>query len=85
MKNVIKRLKLVLVIGMITMPTILMARDPLGDSTIGGGDPNPYPQNDAELPFDGGVSLLVAAGIGYGLKKVYDKRKAEKDSQALEN
>lgn len=29
-------------------------------------------------PFDGGVSLLVAAGIGYGVKKVYDKRKGEK-------
>jgi len=26
-------------------------------------------------PIDGGISLLVAAGIGYGAKKVRDARK----------
>lgn len=26
-------------------------------------------------PIDGGVSLLVAAGIGYGAKKVHEMRK----------
>ncbi len=26
-------------------------------------------------PFDGGVTLLVAAGLAYGLKKAYDRRK----------
>ena len=26
-------------------------------------------------PIDGGISLLVAAGIGYGVKKVKDARK----------
>ena len=35
---------------------------------------------DVGVPFDGGLSLLVAAGIGYGIKKAYDKRKKEKDS-----
>jgi len=34
-----------------------------------GGDP------DMAVPIDGGVSLLVAAGIAYGAKKAYDKRK----------
>ena len=28
-----------------------------------------------KAPFDGGLSLLVAAGISTGLKKAYDKRK----------
>ena len=53
---------------MITIPTILMAQpDEPGD---GGTVP--------DVPFDGGISLLVAAGIGYGLKKANDKKKAEK-------
>jgi len=33
---------------------------------------------DVEVPFDGGISLLVAAGIGYGVKKAREKRKADK-------
>lgn len=28
-----------------------------------------------EIPIDGGVSLLAAAGVAYGVKKVRDKRK----------
>jgi len=34
-------------------------------------------------PIDGGISLLVAAGIGYGAKKVHAARKKAK--QAEEN
>ena len=28
-----------------------------------------------DTPIDGGLSLLVAAGIGYGAKKLYNKKK----------
>jgi len=35
-----------------------------------GGDPD-------EIPIDGGLSLLVAAGVAYGAKKAYDKRKKD--------
>ncbi len=28
-------------------------------------------------PIDGGLSLLLAAGGAYGLKKIYDKRKKD--------
>ena len=35
----------------------------------------PNPGEDPDAPIDGGVSLLVAAGIGYGIKKVKDNRK----------
>ncbi len=35
----------------------------------------PDPDGDPDAPIDGGVSLLVAAGIGYGIKKVRDNRK----------
>lgn len=40
----------------------ILAQDPFGD-----------PPDDT--PIDGGLSLLVAAGIGYGAKKIKDKRK----------
>jgi hypothetical protein len=36
-----------------------------------GGDPDP----GQGVPFDGGLSLLIAAGVGYAAKKGYDKRK----------
>lgn len=38
-----------------------------------GGDP---PNNDA--PLDGGLSVLIAAGVGYGIKKVRDNRQSRK-------
>lgn len=36
--------------------------------------PDPGDDPDA-VPIDGGLSLLIAAGLGYGAKKVYDARK----------
>jgi hypothetical protein len=38
------------------------------------------PGDDPDAPIDGGVSLLVAAGIGYGAKKVYEARKKRKEA-----
>lgn len=35
----------------------------------GFGDPPP------DVPVDGGLSLLIAGGIGYGMKKLREKRK----------
>ena len=37
------------------------------------GDPGEDP--DAPVPVDGGVVLLIAAGVGYGVKKVNEQRK----------
>lgn len=45
----------------------------LSKAQIGDFDPGGDP--DVPVPFDGGISLLVAAGIGYGVKKAYAKRK----------
>ena len=33
------------------------------------------PPCDLPVPLDGGISLLIAAGIGYGAKKLHDHRK----------
>jgi len=35
----------------------------------------PEEPNDVIVPLDGGLSLLVAAAVGYGSKKMYDARK----------
>jgi hypothetical protein len=45
------------------LPAIVHAQPGFGDDV-----------ND--VPVDGGLSLLVAAGIGYGAKKLRNKRKA---------
>jgi hypothetical protein len=37
---------------------------------------------DNQVPIDGGAGILVAAGVAYGIKKVYDKRKQNKISEA---
>ena len=39
-------------------------------------DPDPPPRTD--VPFDGGLSLIAAAGIAYAAKKGHDKRKMKK-------
>ena len=40
-------------------------------SGYGGGDPD-------SAPIDGGLSLLIAGGVGYGMKKVRERRKGDK-------
>ena len=35
------------------------------------------PGTDPDVPIDGGISLLLAAGVGYGIKKVRDNRGAK--------
>jgi hypothetical protein len=47
------------------LPTLAIAQDGFGDE-IG------------DVPVDGGLSLLVAAGLGYGAKKLRENRKKEK-------
>lgn len=41
-------------------------------------DPPPPPTDPIDTPIDGGVSLLLAAGIGYGLKRVKNARNENK-------
>ncbi|MBR7951183.1 hypothetical protein KBK19_14605 [Microvirga sp. STR05] len=41
----------------------------------GSGGPEPDPQQPTAVPIDGGASLLLAAGVGFGLKKLRDQRR----------
>lgn len=53
---------------------------PLSGSAQLGDD---FVDPDAPVPIDGGVSILVAAGIGYGIKKANDQRKKNKSVTLL--
>jgi len=58
----IKTLSILIFILMLCLPAIVHAQ--LDDP---GGDP--------AAPIDGGLSILLAAGVGYGVKKIRDSRK----------
>ena len=34
-----------------------------------------FSSGDPDAPLDGGVSILIAAGVGYGIKKANDSKK----------
>jgi hypothetical protein len=44
------------------------------------------PGNDdpVNAPIDGGVSLLIAAGVAYGANKAYRHQKKNKDVQSMD-
>ena len=62
-KNIILITGLLLVVVSI-LPFFAMAQDP-------GGGP--------DVPIDGGLSLLLAAGAAYGVKKYRNSKKKEED------
>ena len=48
--------------------SVCSAQEGPGGTDVGNPD-------DVNVPFDGGVSILVAAGIGYGARKAYTAKK----------
>jgi len=48
----------------------------IGVAQPGSGDGDP---TDPDAPIDGGISILLAAGVGYGIKKANDQRKRNKE------
>lgn len=45
--------------------------DPTDGGELGG---------ETGVPFDGGVSMLLVAAVGYGAKKAYDTRKKDEEA-----
>jgi hypothetical protein len=39
---------------------------------------------DPAIPFDGGLSLIIAAGVAYAAKKGYDKKNKQKQNNEIE-
>lgn len=69
-----KRLYILIIAGIIFCLGISLQTSAQGDPSC-----DPLPGSPESCPIDGGLSLLIAAGIGIGAKKAYDKRK--KDSR----
>jgi len=71
---------LILFLGVITLDCIAGPFDGGGECPPGcmGVYPNCDPCDDPAIPLDGGVSLLIAAGVGLAGKKAYDFRKNKK-------
>ena len=63
--------KIILIVSIFMISSLVM---PLNSSAQ--GDPGCDPL-DPSCPIDGGLSLLIAAGIGIGAKKAYEKKKKE--------
>jgi len=54
------------------LPVLVHAQAPLPGDTV-----------DVDVPIDGGLSILLAAGVGYGVKKFNDKKK-KKNTDSLD-
>ena len=74
-KNMFKPMLLALLV--LSLSTNVSAQPDPGPPPVGGGGGLPS-DPDAEVPFDGGLSILLAAGAGYGAKKAIERRKALK-------
>lgn len=61
----------ILLFAMNILPQISFAQDPPGGPT------------DPDAPIDGGVSLLVAAGVGYGIKRVRDHKREKNKANII--
>ncbi len=72
--NSVKLLALALIMGVFVTAVSVNAQSPADDPGIGGpGSPGNGPSGDGSpvVPFDGGMSLMLAAsGIAYASKKV---------------
>jgi hypothetical protein len=69
-KNIIK---LSLIIFIVFMPFVSIIAQPQGPG--GGGGPSGCWPPGLCVPIDGGISFLIAAGLGLGAKKILDARK----------
>jgi predicted metal-dependent HD superfamily phosphohydrolase len=71
MKKYFKQILLLSVIMLVLcfIPSLLYAQ------------PDPGADPDAVVPIDGGLSILAAAGVAYGVKKIREYRKKPQEKQ----
>jgi len=65
--------QVVLLVWACLLPIILIAQPPGFD------------QDTNDVPIDGGLSILLAAGIGYGIKRKFKKKKMLKKNKPATN
>jgi hypothetical protein len=70
-----KKLKLILVLfAIMALPLLSLSDVPPPPNGTGGGGPGGG-GTPVGAPIDGGVGILLALGLAYGGKKLYDVRK----------
>jgi hypothetical protein len=75
-----KKIKLLLVLlAFFTLPFISFP-DPPGPPGSGTGQGNGGGPNPVGAPVDGGLGILLALGLGYGGKKLYNARKSKQEN-----
>ena len=70
MKKAPKLLILVFTTLLFSMPMVTFAQEDDSDTCTGPDCAGVPGTNDVATPFDGGVSILVAFGVVYGIKKM---------------
>jgi hypothetical protein len=55
--------KTIVIVSVLAILFTILPNLTLKAQSVGEGDP------DSNVPIDGGISILIAAGIGYGIKK----------------
>ncbi len=62
MKLKISTIQIIIIAACFLVPSLLHAQPGFGDDTD-------------DVPIDGGLSLLIAAGVGYGAQKLRGRKK----------
>ena len=73
--NLLPRLLLIIIV--MVLPLMGISQDPPGPGDTGGGNPD----DAGSVPIDGGLSLVLAAGVGYGAKKLRDYKKKRREEE----
>ncbi len=68
--------KIILFILLISSPYLYGAGPPK-PLPCGKGNQPPCPPTPPNIPIDGGISILLAMGVGYGIKKTINLNKDE--------
>ena len=74
-----KILRLFIAVALIVIPAVMTLADPPGPPNPGGGGQPGGGGIPVGAPIDGGLSILLAMGAGYGAYKTYTLKKKNKE------
>ena len=66
---------LLMIVLVLALPMLSNGQVDPPPGPVGGTNP------DANVPIDGGLSLVLAAGVGYGAKKLRDYKKKRREEE----
>jgi len=67
-----------IIVGIFILSALQVNSQPTDPNEGGGGAGDPGGPQSGAVPLDAGLTILLAAGAGYGAKKAYDYRKKKK-------